>query len=540
MKVVSKILLAISIVLLISSCSSNSKEELQYFSFKVSQSDKWGIIDGKGNVVVEDEFSNQPLIVKEGMFFVPNDEGLLYLYSIDQPTKEIDVNFKQAYAFSDGVAPTVRKGENIKFIDKKGNVVFELSPEYIQATPSGFCWTILKKETDSTTIDVCVNNKGVFFEPKKYQLDRVVADNVFLAKKGEKVYLINSKEEELFDFSETSGNTSLISFTEDLKYYTYKDGEFYGLKTINGDVVVRAKYKVLNFSDKYVIFSSDFNYYGIMNLEGEILIKEKYKRIFSIKNNMFVAGKDSYDECGLLTMDEDKLLKFEYSSLSPISGTDYFVAEKKGDKSIYIINKDGEPISKKAEFCKLEVVSVNAFDNFVIESDYFDVQGVLKSLLEPNDDRNVLNMYGFKDKTPKDVAQDQNVDYFDYDDILYSQTKKMYGLPYQNLKNTDWNIEFMSAYNEYLDYYCSDDDGEDEGCVLSSTQKCQEVQIIGTLAHKNRKHFTDLIDGVESYLTNNGFKLVGNNTFSNSDWTITYKYSSKDFQIGFWITPQGK
>lgn len=537
MKVISKFILAISVILLISSCSDNSNEELQYFSFKYSPNDKWGIIDGKGNIIAEDEYTNQPIIVNDGMYFVPNDEGQLYLYSIDEPTKEIDVNFKQAYLFDKGVAPTVKKGECIKFIDKKGNVAFELSPEYTQAVPSGFGWTLLKKETDSANIEVYVNNKGEFFEPKKYKLQGIIADNVFFAAKEDKVYLINNKEEELFGFSEAQSNIIIPKFTKDIKYYVYKDDNYYGIKKIDGEVVTRAKYKFMDFSDNYIIFSSDYKYYGIMNLDGEIIVKEKYKQINSIKNKKFIAAKDS-KEFGLLNMDEDKLLNFEYEKLEEIPGTEYYVAKKIDDKSVYIINKKGEPISKKTEFEELEVISLeNAADNFFIKSDYFDAQQILKSLFEPNKERNITNMFGNQNKTPQDIANDLSIEYFNYNDIKYAQG--MYWLPSPNINNADWNIKCETAFNEYLDYWCSED-SEDEGCELSTTEKCKEVKILGTMTNKNRSHYQEIIEKIDSYLSNKGFKKGENNIYSNSEFTIAPFYIERDYQIGFWIIPIDK
>lgn len=522
--------LAIALILLVASCS-NEQEPLGYYAFKVSQGDKWGVVDGRGNFIVEDEFSNQPFNICNDIFFVANNDGMINMYSTKEPTKEIDVNFKQIATFADDITPSVKKGECIKYIDKKGNVAFELPSDCKRAMQFIYGWSPVFYGSIST-IDKLVDKKGQFFEPTKYTLRSVVANDVFLAEKENKFYLINQKEEELFGFSDDFAG---VSFTEDLKYYIFKDAGSYGLKSIDGEVVLPAKYKELQLSDNYLIFSSNKDYYGIMDLKGDVVIKEKYKQIYSVKNKMFIASRESNEEMGLLNFDEDKLMKFDYSALFFIPGTDNLYAQKKGEKTICIVNKNGEPISKKAEFCNLEILSEKTFENIVVESDFYDTQAVINSLLMPSSDKTFLNMFGCIGKTPDKVLDMWDLDYIDERFFELDRSSNTSYFPYKECSTDDWEIQYRVGFDEILKYTVYEDDYDIE---VNNTNKPKEFYVEGTLSRQNRQHWDDIIDCLDDYFKNKSFEKQGEYVYSNSDLKIGFIFIKDSYKIGYWVFPK--
>lgn len=354
MKQYSKLLFAIFIATLLASCSTGGGDA-QYLAFKVSKSDKWGIIDGNGKIIIEDEFKNLPTPVSSGVFFVADGEGLLRMYSISDPTKEIDSKFKTVGAFNESADcfPAVKKGGCIKYIDKKGEERFALSNDYERAISFNNGWSLAVKD-DGTV--VAFDSKGNSFESKKYNFRAVVGKDKFAVTKDDVFYIINSKEEELVKFKDIPQDVS-----DDVKYYTFKDDGMMGLKTIDGEVVLRAKYELLVFSSKvlentnFLIFSSGDKSLGLMKFDGEIVLKDKYVDINGIKDNMFIVKREKGEGWGIVNKDGDKVLGYEYDELNFINGTDNLLAKKEGDKSYYIINIKGEPISKNAEFYELVI-----------------------------------------------------------------------------------------------------------------------------------------------------------------------------------------
>ena len=151
-----KVLLFCATCLLMASCSlfESNKPDISHYPFKENKKDNWGLIDANGKVLIEDEFENEPTNPVNGIFFVENNKGSVEMYSIDNPTMPIGDRYKEILPFFEEVTPSVKKDEGIKYIDKTGNVKFEIPIEYHTAYSflNGYS-VIVRKDKDTKADD---------------------------------------------------------------------------------------------------------------------------------------------------------------------------------------------------------------------------------------------------------------------------------------------------------------------------------------------------------------------------------------------------
>lgn len=69
--------------LALASCSGSGEHNAsEYLPFKSSENGKWGMVSVDGEVLFEEEFTNQPTEVKNGRFLVRNNNGLWEMFKI--------------------------------------------------------------------------------------------------------------------------------------------------------------------------------------------------------------------------------------------------------------------------------------------------------------------------------------------------------------------------------------------------------------------------------------------------------------------------
>lgn len=537
MKYLTKVIFVLMVAFLLSNCQKSDNGELQYYSFKVSKSDKWGIIDGNGKVIVEDEFKNQPMIVSDGIFYVPNDDGFFQMYSVKEPAKEICSKFKHIAPFEGGatLTPCVKKGEGIVYIDKEGSEIISLSHNCIDARPFYHGWSIVAKDYDSVTKNIAVDVEGNFFEPSEYELKSVVGKDMFLVLKDDNYYIINPKEEELYNLK-----ANVTSVSEDMKYYIFSDDNLYGLKSINGEVIVRAKYKDMSFIDdtkgRGLVFENDDNLYGVMDVNGEIILKDKYNKINDAKGDLFVVKRDKSEGYGLINKDGDKLLKFEYERLSFISGTNYLLAQKEGDKSIYIIDRNGNPISKNAEFYALNYTSDDYYSNYIIKSDIFDVNGFVQSILEPSDGYSYVDLFGQVGKLTEEVCKDKGYN-IGYSDIVNDYVNDKQFLPTRYIYTWKFGgLNYQYGFDKVAESYW--DDYYYETRYRYANCKCNCLKLSTTYLNQDVREHLDVIeeqfgDGLSALgFSNNGDYWMKDNLY--------LKYEIEESKIVVYIEKKRK
>lgn len=384
-----KYLFFVMAVLLLASCNKNS---LQYMPFQSDKDGDWGMISPDGKVLFDDEFKEEPTVALHDRFFAKNNDGKWELYSTDEKPQQIgSKEYDEAGAFIENVAPVVAKGKRIQFIDKTGEVKFEL--DKAGGKPVLDCTNFSDGVAIIHTSEGygCIDTEGkVIVEPRYAQIwpagdGKIVAiKNKYKDSEREdaKVTVLSTKGEELSEFS-------MKKFSN--IYGTYQDGVMIvaesrsddeihcGLIDQNGDYVVSPSSKVNAISDvrgdKFIYTNDDE--FGLMNTKGEVIIRAKYKVLaFSGKDGLYFAAKGDDMELGLINEKDENVTKFDYDNAIKFRGS--LAPVKDGDNSWIFINDKGEEQKLKTDISNIDDSSVgdeifHSQHGDAVESDTSDI-----------------------------------------------------------------------------------------------------------------------------------------------------------------------
>lgn len=306
-------------VLALASCGKKSGIDPQYFPFKESESDAWGMISPEGKVLFSDEFEASPTIALNDRFFVRNDEGFWIMYTAEAKPEKVGGPYEQLVISDAEVFAVLKKGSRkIDFIDKTGEVKYSLSKLSGKTveTFNGFCDGVGVVGVKGDLYGA-INTKGeVVIEPKycvlisygdgkllaidkKYK-DTLMEDGIDKCK----ISIINGRGEELCTFAGSKFAPD-CTITDGLMGIS-KEGEC-GIIDMKGEYVVRPSKK---FHDIHEIRNGMFIYYdgkkyGLKTIDGDNVLRTRYERLKFAADNLLVANDG--DEAFLIDTEDNRV-----------------------------------------------------------------------------------------------------------------------------------------------------------------------------------------------------------------------------------------
>jgi len=198
-------LLLCTFVLLLTGCkSSNDKNETIYLPVKLSDSEKWSIINIRdGSIVVRDEYENEPTLIVNDRFFVMNKKGEMELYDIKNLDEPIDTYAKVTHFRDDRALVLKKNSDIIQIIDTNGDVIKDLpsSVEEAESYYGGAC-------------DIIIDNKHKYINAdgetvsRRTDIPNVTASNS-IKQKGDKWIIVNENGVQLS--KDTYDNIEMLS-----------------------------------------------------------------------------------------------------------------------------------------------------------------------------------------------------------------------------------------------------------------------------------------------------------------------------------------
>lgn len=319
------ILIAIIIGIIIN--SNNKTYELEkiekYSYFKLYKNEKYGVIDDKGNVLIEPIYD---------------------VINIPNPTKDVFIGY---YNYNE------TNGEYTTKVLNKNNE--EILKEYEQVLP-----LLCEESTSNIPFEKSVltykeNGKYGIINFSGKKITKAIYDNIESMKYREGTLVV--KQNERYGAININGK-SIIKIAYDKiesdAYYSNEkdytdagfivqnktdDGYRYGYINKNGKVILQPEYteidRIANLEDIYLLVAKNGKY-GIIKNEKTI-IPISYEEIeYNKANNLFVVQKNSKQ--GVLSINGEEILKIEYDYI--MCGTNKLTA-KKGE-NIEIYNKEGK------------------------------------------------------------------------------------------------------------------------------------------------------------------------------------------------------
>lgn len=432
---------------------------------KENDRDRWGLIDFKGNYVVENEWFNMPSVSSDGIVKVKNKDGLYEFFIADKIPKKIGSEYKYATNFFQGLAAVVKNNGPITYIDKNGIEILRLEKvNGEEVVESGAFSGGLAKFKNSKNKWGFVDRSGQLVVEPKY-------DELKMFREGLSMFVVNVDNKKLTGFIDKNGNeiisareiegvhwgNGLIGFVDeygdygilnykgekikkfdksikdinviysDGKSFVFGDGEEYGLMNKDGEVVIRAKYDAMAFNDD-VVMVVDRGLIGYLNKKGEEIIRPKYD-IGTLFNKKFAIVKDG-SKYVVIDRNNKEISKNVFISIGDVSeihmnilynfdpretvNTDFFDVE--GFVNNIILKMPTGQYVTIPEFIKnnnIDEDEIEPYNNsYVISQKYsefveFSIEyNFNHSLKGPSYETGVRNGYEYMDKNGYEIDQD--------------------------------------------------------------------------------------------------------------------------------------
>ena len=390
------------IVTLLTIVSCGGKQDVQYLPFLETDGGDWGLISPSGEVLFKGEFKEQPTQVSHDRFFAKNGKGKWELFAAEQKPKQVGKEeYEQAGVFVEDVAPVVRKGQHIEFIDTEGKVkfsldkvdgkpvtectnfsegiaVFKAGDYYGAIDPSGKVvikpeYVMLSKPSDARLLAI-----SKAYETEVKELNDNNNDEV---KKKIKVTVLSTDGKKISELNMAKFDDLKGFFVDGAMGASVKDNEgneSYGLIDEKGEWILKPSKKVTYISrmaGKSFIFN-DGERYGLMSFEGEEIIRAKYESLIFADDDgtLLYAKKSDKDGYMLIDRNDQQVGKETFEDYWFFNGD--YAPVKFTSNNWGFVNKKGEDLKVKQDIFS---IAPNSGDD-VFHSQYVDVQALINEL----------------------------------------------------------------------------------------------------------------------------------------------------------------
>ena len=360
--------------------TANSFSEISYFT--VNSNGKWGVINSKGENVIE--ATNDEIIV------IPNNKKDVFVYTYDvnytdgsYKTKAVNASNDQLFTTYEKVEVLsnynennsiwyesnclkVEKDEKYGLIDLNGNEILSCVYDKIE-TIKGVENSILIQKDDLYGV---VNASGnIIVEPKYKEVSALTKDysNGYIVKNAEdKFGIVKIDKSQVIDckysdIKHVYGNDTYIVKEND-KWKFVKSNDDEGTE-INYSNVVSIN------DDNFVVISNEK--YGIIDEKQDEKVSPDYEYIEYAFLDYYIAKKDG--KYGVINLSGETLVSFDYDSLVYNKDADCLVGTKNDDENAYLLDRSleikvsGKNFTVKNGYIRINVDNEYKFYNLKLE-----------------------------------------------------------------------------------------------------------------------------------------------------------------------------
>lgn len=455
----------------------NKKYEIETISeykyFVLKENDKYGVIDAKGNKIIEAKYEN----VK-----IPNPEKPVFICYEGENTKVINENGEEIFTEYQNIEPLRLKNILSDLMYEKSILKYSKDGKYGIIDLSG------KKITNAIyeDIDTLQFKEGELLVKKdgKYGVINI---------KGATIVKAQYDKIEVDKFYEEGNSYKKAGY---IVSKTTKEGYRYGYVNLEGKEIIEIKYNDLyrvmevNSDDTYIICAENGKY-GLLKNNEKIIDNEYQSLLYNESNNTVTALKGR--KYGVLSLTGKTIIPFEYKQIDitgeyiyatttdenvkifdstgketnmsenraimNVTNTDYKIyMDTANGKTIYSIYRDEEKITKN-EYTYLQYL----YDNYFVACDTNGKLGVI------------------------DTNEKTKIE-FNYNSIQQIENTKMVQALNNNTKMTEIYSEKMEKISELKD----------------------------ATIQTNKEYFKIYNENETKYISNEGKKLANTEVFTNN------------------------
>lgn len=519
---ISYVLGLVALLFVMSGCSKSSDEliDIDYLAVKMD-GDHWSLMDKEGNIVCQDEFSNRPYAAVEGIFFVEEEKGYA-MYKAGEKPEAIEKcqGLSDFGFFNDGLCLVTFPGERISLVNTKGEKVATLEP--VNGLEITWCSAffgddlILARLEDNTY--GYLNRKGVKAIDFKYSEATPFNEGLAVVKSDDQVMVINTSGETVFKIKEGIRVTSDM-FKNGYIWGRYESDDRYIVIDREGNVTKcpTKVHGITDFDGTYFTFYNDEYDFGLLALKDmEIVIRAKYKKLNFLPDGNLLARKDDYYV--ILNKDDEELHRIsDYKEVGVIAPGFGLFAE---DHDVFTrIDYDGKALDKN------EFTQVSANLKSSVESDFFDYAQMASKVVDLINDKGV----------GKYVLGSNPSNFFsNASKYTYTSTASIDSLGSGYCYEIKGKLQFSESMADYQFSY--DWQSGSSNSYYSWRSTCQLDYIYLTISSSERKISEHGAIQVTNLLVDKGFKLLkktdeGAETFAavlTKNNILVALYASKD------------
>lgn len=380
----------IAFICLITSCSDGRKNEIQFYPFQEDEDGRWGMISPDGEILFSEEFKNEPTFAVNDLFLVKNHKNLWEYYTTEKTPQQIGEEYLEAGLFVENIAPVVRKNQPIEFINKKGETAFVL--DKVEGHPvtrcSNFNDGIATFEANGYWGGI--NTDGEVVIPAQYLEQVIFSDGVAVVmhkkyekteEKDRKYEVIDKEGKVCFEFeSDQYSNEYGYFFHDDVMWVKigHEEDAQGALIDKKGNCILGPSSKLQQAAKngQLVVFY-DGEDWGLMNMDMEVIIRPKFRWLNWVSDDLIgaeIQDEDDYHSTYILYDTEgNPISDVEYETILPFkSGCDWTLAKEHNDFYV-LINKEGE--TKSLDILIDKIGGANY--DWTLTSDYIDLEALL-------------------------------------------------------------------------------------------------------------------------------------------------------------------
>lgn len=318
MKKVFAVIIAIAVIIMFifvikTLLSKNSGEKLVAETyFVVLEDNKYGVIDSKGNKIIEPSYAEY--------ITIPNNKKPLFLCTYDVNYEEGSYHTKALNAKNEQILQEYEQIEVLQNVDSNNNVFYE---ENLLRVRKDGKWGLIN--LDGKTVSPC--------EYDEIQVLKGVAGDFVIGKEGKKG-IVDSNGKTIID----PQYEEILPLGEDYKvgYIVKKEGN-YGIINSSNKILVEVKYQeILPLASNNIFGVKEGDTWKVLKEEGQVVTEGKYDTIKEVQGSQIIVAKGG--KYGVISAEGEEIIPLQYQNVD-FAYTDTFIIKENGKNGLIKADK---------------------------------------------------------------------------------------------------------------------------------------------------------------------------------------------------------
>lgn len=331
------IMFIVGICELLNQKPKTNEKAFQLAYYTIYENEKWGVIDSKGNIIIEPTY-NEMIIIPDNTKAVFICMGDVDYTNGTYTSKAVNDKNEQLYTDYDKVEAIYNNDKNNNLFYASAVLKVQKDGQYGLISTEG--QELLACTQDS--IEPIIGTKSVFVTTKDGKKGLVDKNGkVVIENKYTEISSVTNQYENGFIVKNEDGKYGIINYDTTValeeKYdeikniygnsmYVAKEGDTLEIINTKGEKFLVGMYneiKEINTDDIVVKANGK---YSVVDLEGNEKISANYDDLKYAYSNYYIAKKDN--KYGIVTTDNQEVLEFNYTYIKYLDTVGFFEAEK--------------------------------------------------------------------------------------------------------------------------------------------------------------------------------------------------------------------